>query len=351
MPYFINNQVKSCFKNILFYIGITIVGLGMYLSCKNFLKLHYVENESELEEMYQIDNEDIIAGRVPTSYNEKLNGIYTLLRDKGITEDDLLSIKHYIEENSLNFKEIYMYLENEKGMNSISVEIEHKFAEKKGTMDEINEFLSFNLAKNNFSQKLSNKFIDFLSLYIAFFTIIMSVFIFGNEMKKDTYELLHTKPIKASYYILSKLLGTVISIILASSVLLIVLSICAIKSSSNLNVSYEVHYLFWQFLIFCVPPIIYICSVCCLLTLLFKNPLITVPLLFLQILYSNTGEVTSNGSFTFVMRPFSLLYRFPGAFFSTEIKNEMYNNSILLLVVSLVIIFVSIQLWKRRTTI
>lgn len=125
------NQVKSHFKNIIFYIGIIIVGLATYFSCSRFLKLHYIEDESELEKIYQLDNEDIIAGRVPTTFSEKLNGVYVILKNKGTSEEELSKIQSYIEENSLDFREIYKYLEKEKGMDGISLEIEQKYGEKR----------------------------------------------------------------------------------------------------------------------------------------------------------------------------------------------------------------------------
>lgn len=41
-------------------------------------------------------------------------------------------IRYHIEENSLDFREIYTYLEKERGMEGISLELERKYSEKKG---------------------------------------------------------------------------------------------------------------------------------------------------------------------------------------------------------------------------
>ncbi|BCN31125.1 hypothetical protein [Anaeromicropila herbilytica] len=345
------NQVKSYSKNIFFYIGIIIVALVTYLNCAKYLNLHYIENESELENMYLVDNEGIVAGRIPTTYSEKLDDLYTYLRNIGTYEKEVEKIQHHIEENSLDFREVYSYLEKEEGLKGISLEIERKYSEKKGTMKEVNELISQYLSQGIFSEKISNKLIDFLSLWLAMITILISAFLFRNELKKDTYELLHTKSIKASNYILSKVLGQVVAIILACIVVLIGLTICSIETSKKLHVDYNILCLFWEFAIFCIPTIIYISSFSCLSSLIFKTPIPAIPILFLQVIYSNTGGTASDGSFVYVVRPLSLLNRFPGDLFKTVVEKEMYYNSILLLLVSLIILIASIQLWKRRTTI
>lgn len=345
------NQVKSYYKNILFYIGIIIVALVTYLNCAKYLNLHYIENKSELEKVYKVDSEGIVAGRIPTTYSEKLKDVYTYLRSIGSPEKFVEEIQHHIEENSLDFRDIYIYLEKEKDLKGISLEIERKYSEKKGTMKEINDLISQYLSKGIFSEKISNKFIDFLSLYLALFTILISFFLFKNELRKDTYELLHTKSFKASNYILSKVLGQVFAIILASAVVLIGLTVCSIETSKQLHVDYDILSLFWSFSIFCIPTIIYISSFSCLSSLIFKTPIPAIPLLFLQVIYSNTGSTASDGSFIYVVRPLSLLTRFPGDLFKTVVKNEMYYNSVLLLLVSLIFLIASVQLWKRRTMI
>lgn len=349
--YIFRNQVKSYYKNIFFYIAIIIVSLVTYFNCSQYLNLHYIENESELEKIYQIDSEGIAAGRVPATYSEKLEGLYTYLRTIETNEEVVEEIQYHIEENSLDFREIYMYLEKERGLEDISVHIERKYSEKKGTMKEINELISQYLSQGIFSEKISNKLIDFMSLYLAMTTMILSVFLFRNELHKDTYELLHTKSFKASNYILSKVFGQVFAIILACIVTLIGFTIYLIGTSRNLNVDYNIFCLFSKFLMFCIPTIIYISSFSCLISLIFKTSLPAVPILFLQVLYSNTGGTVPDGSFAFIVRPLSLLTRFPGDLFKTVVIKEMYYNSILLLLVSLIILIASIQLWKRRTTI
>ena len=349
--FILKNQIKSYYKNVFFYIGIIIVALITYLNCAKYLNLRYIENESELKKIYKVDSEGIVAGRIPTTYSEKLESIYQYLRTVGLSENEVEEIRSHIEENALDFREIYEYLENDKGMTNVSLEIEAKYSEKKGTKEEINELISKYLSQGIFSEKISNKFIDFINLYLAMITILISVFLFRNELRKDTYELLHTKSFKASNYIMSKVFGQVAAIILACIVVLIGLTICSIRTSNNLHVDYNILCLFLKFIMFCVPTIIYISSFSCLSSLLFKTPIPAIPILFLQILYSNTGSTASDGSFVYVVRPLSLLNRFPGDLFKTVVKKEMYYNSILLLLVSVIILIASIQLWKRRTMI
>lgn len=106
--------------------------MATYFSCSQYLNLHYIKNESELEKIYLIDGEGIVAGRIPATYSEKLESVYTYLRSIGTLEEEVEKIRYHIEENSLDFREIYTYLEKERGMEDISLELERKYSEKKG---------------------------------------------------------------------------------------------------------------------------------------------------------------------------------------------------------------------------
>ena len=91
-----------------------------------------------------------------------------------------------------------------------------------------------------------------------------------------------------------------------------------------------------------------IVSVYTLISLLFKNPLPGVPLLILYMVYSNMGGRNAEGVYGYWGRPFAIMVRFPDQLFDTTPPPMAFFNQSLLILASVVIILISIQIWKRR---
>jgi len=85
-----------------------------------------------------------------------------------------------------------------------------------------------------------------------------------------------------------------------------------------------------------------------LVTVIFKNPLPTIPIMILYILYSNIGAEILEGNIHYKTHPLSIFIRFPEIFFETKISLGMYINQISLLIVSILIFMIATVVWKRR---
>ena len=79
--------------------------------------------------------------------------------------------------------------------------------------------------------------------------------------------------------------------------------------------------------------------------LLFKNPLPAAPILFLHIIYSNMLNMKND---IYYMRPFSIMVRFPGRFFETHVAKMSNINQIILVISSVILVCISVTIWKRR---
>ena len=99
-------------------------------------------------------------------------------------------------------------------------------------------------------------------------------------------------------------------------------------------------------ILYVLPNILMICCVYAVTALLFKNPLPAVPALVLYIIYSNMLTWDSKGQCH--ARPFSIMVRFPGNFFETELPHQVYLNQLLLVAASILLMFIAVWMWKRR---
>ena len=101
-------------------------------------------------------------------------------------------IDRYMEEN-------YHYL----GVDSYLEEYEYGRAD----LEETNAWIRQKLEEHPYSWYLARKFTDALSLFVGFGAAILLAFLFLRDTRRDTYELLHTKPLSAKNYVLGKAAG------------------------------------------------------------------------------------------------------------------------------------------------
>ena len=97
-----------------------------------------------------------------------------------------------------------------------------------------------------------------------------------------------------------------------------------------------------------IKTMLMIVSIYTLISLIFKNPLPGVPLLILYMVYSNLGGTNAEGVYGYWGKPLAIMVRFPGQLFDTTPPPMALLNQSFLIIVSVVIILISIQIWKRR---
>ena len=98
-------------------------------------------------------------------------------------------------------------------------------------------------------------------------------------------------------------------------------------------------------LIYIIPNLLMICCVYTITAVIFKNPLPAAPILFLHIIYSNMLTMKND---IYYMRPFSIMVRFPGRFFETHVAKMSNINQIMLVISSVILVCISVTIWKRR---
>lgn len=163
--------------------------------------------------------------------------------------------------------------------------------------------------------------------------VFLLAFLFFQDMRKNTYELLHTKPMTAFQYIAGKIssgfLIMTAALVIMNIVFIILCYATAVKSGFAMNILDFVQ----NSILYVLPNILMICCVYAVTALLFKNPLPAVPALVLYIIYSNMLTWDSKGQCH--ARPFSIMVRFPGNFFETELPHQVYLNQLLLVAASI----------------
>lgn len=347
----LKREVKIYSKNPLFWLGIAIGVFLVYHDVNPYLQIHYLtERETVANDGPQTARDgDVFDGYVPTSkklrremWEERIMEILISKFDMDHTEAQ--SVMDEIKE--MDLMAACTYLEN-YGYYDAYYEYANTACHK-GTREEINAYIAKKLENKTFSYYFSRKFADFAGLFMGFFATVFLSILFIQDAKPTTYELLHTKPVSAGKYLSGKVAGGFTVCLAALAALnLIFFGICL---AATKNTGFEVRLA--DFLLatcfYILPNMLMIVSIYSLISLLLKSPLPAVPLLLLYILYSNTGSRNTQGIYGYYGKPLAIMVRFPGGFFDTAPPPMVWLNQSFLLLAALCILFLSIQIWKRR---
>lgn len=348
----LKREIKNYVKRPLFWIGILIIIYGVFRTTSPYLTTHYLAPGEEIVNGYPetVRSGDVHEGYIPADpekhrelWHEQLKQAF--LDESGMSDVEAEEIISRIKR--MDLEEAYAYLEKEYDWYGARYLYEDT-AYYKGTGEEINAYLDKKMEQKTFSFYYSRKFADFAGMFMGFFATILLSVLFFQDMRKDTYELLHTKPVTAGKYIMGKVsAGFAVCLIVLTVLNLVFWMLCLLYTRDS---GFEVR--LWDFLLaticYILPNMLMIVSVYTLISLLFKTPLPGVPLLILYIVYSNMGGRNAEGVYGYVSRPFAIMVRFPGPFFDTVQPPMAVMNQSLLILASVALILISIQLWKRR---
>lgn len=347
----LKREVKNYMKNPLLWLGIAIGVLMVFQNVSPYLNIHYLrEGETIVNDYPQNDRDgDVFDGYVPTEKGLRREMWEERIREVLVSEFEMDNVKAgaVIDEmKEMDFKAACAHLEG-YGFYDAYYEYENT-AYHKGTRDEINSYIAEKLENRAFSYYFSRKFADFTGLFMGFFATILFSVLFMQDTRKNTHELLHTKPVSAGKYLSGKVGGGfAVCLVILTVLNLIFFGLCHVYMR---NSGFEIHLA--DFLLatcfYILPNMLMIVSVYSLISFVFKSPLPAVPLLLLYIVYSNMGSRNAEGIYGYYGRPLAIMVRFPGGFFDTAPPPMALLNQSLLILAAVGIIVLSMQIWKRR---
>lgn len=352
MKAIIKRDLKNYSKNPIFWIGLIMVVILAYQDLKPYLDIHYVQSDYKTGRM-NISDIEITDGYVPSTREQQRTMweeyiCKALVKDLKESQQEAQSVIEKMKD--MKIQDACSYLEENYHYYGAYYAYED-LAYHPGSAQEINQYIDDRLSEHSFFYYFSKKFADFGGLYMGFFATFLLAFLFLQDMRKNTYELLHTKPVRAWEYIIGKVCGgflTVLSVLAVLNIVFAILCTVTVKSAGfHMNLS-DVLCLPAATAIYILPNMVMIVSIYAIVALLFKNPLPAVPLLLLYMVYSNMGSRAADGSFGYYGRPLAIMVRFPGYFFETTPPPLVLFNQTFLLIASVILITLAIRIWRRR---
>lgn len=97
-----------------------------------------------------------------------------------------------------------------------------------------------------------------------------------------------------------------------------------------------------------LPGILLTGCIMLFISILFKNVIPAIPAMLLYFIYANIGTLSSAEDYHYQVKPGAIFIRFPQLFTETEIPSGIVSNQIFLLILAIVLLIASIQIWERR---
>lgn len=347
----LKREVRNYIQNPLFWMGIAVGALMIYQNVIPYLNIHYLgEGETiACEGPETFRDGDVFEGYVPTEEGQRREMWEDQIRKILISDfalDDAAARSLISGMNEMDFRSACAYLE-EYGF-PYAAYYYADTAYHRGTREEINSYIAQKLEGRTFSYYFSRKFADFAGLFMGFFATILLSLLFLQDTRRNTWELLHTKPVRAGSYLAGKAGGGFSVCLIALAVLnLIFFGLCS-ASVAESGFRVELADFLLATCLYILPNMLMIVSVYSLISLLFKSPLPAVPLLLLYMVYSNMGGRNADGVYGYHGRPLAIMVRFPGTLFDTTPPPMALLNQSFLILAAMCIFFISVQIWKRR---
>ncbi|MSA01595.1 ABC transporter permease [Lactonifactor sp. BIOML-A3] len=357
MKAIIKRELKNYLKNPVLWVGLVFIIFQLYQTLNPYLEIRYYQSEKDIEalEPENIADADITEGYVLSSKEEQMAlACEKIKKDlaeaEGITEQEADQILEDMRHRGLSIDEMEVELaEKYEFYGKYGVKYYYDISEyHKAGYEEANAYIASNLEEHSFSYYFSRKFADFCGLFMGFFSSVLLAFLFIRDSKKDTYELLHTKPISSGAYVCGKIGGGFFAMLGVWGILTIIFGglceFCGRRAGFPVSMA--------DFIItasvYILPNMLMIASIYGAAALIFKNPLPAVPLLFLYLIYSNMGSIGPDGEYGYFGRPLAIMVRFPGKFFETAPPPLALLNQTFLSAAAVLLIVLGAEIWKRR---
>ena len=221
MKTIIKRSILDYLKNPVLWIGLIIIVANMYQCLSSYLQIHYIkQNEQITQNDVALEDADVMDGYIPTSDDKERrreweDTIKETLMDTskngfGFSRQEADHVMKEIQ--NMDVKTASEFLESQYGYYNAIYAYEDLEIHK-GTAEEINHYIERKLSEHSFFWYFAKKFTDFAGLHMAFFATVLLSFLFIQDTRKSTYELLHTKPVTAIQYICGKVISGFISML------------------------------------------------------------------------------------------------------------------------------------------
>ena len=169
-----------------------------------------------------------------------------------------------------------------------------------------------------------------------------------RDMRKSIYSFIHTKPISSRNYVLGKYIAGISMVLLFVVILTAIVDVVAVSAGNSYGYKTSLWDIWANIIMYDLPGILLTGCIMLFISILFKNVIPAIPAMLLYFIYANIGTLSSAEDYHYQVKPGAIFIRFPQLFTETEIPSGIVSNQIFLLILAIVLLIASIQIWERR---
>ena len=312
-------------KSPLTYIGVLSMVVILYITVSPYIKL-YDDFQPDGETMEYSYDGNITDGYIPTPENERWEYVSQEMEAYLVSECEM---SH--EDGIVGFQSVW-----------------NMSAYKKADAGEVQQYLDSVFQEESYTSYLGRKYADYLGITSILFTISVFAILLMRDMRKSIYSFIHTKPISSRNYVLGKYIAGISMVLLFVVILTAIVDVVAVSAGNSYGYKTSLWDIWANIIMYDLPGILLTGCIMLFISILFKNVIPAIPAMLLYFIYANIGTLSSAEDYHYQVKPGAIFIRFPQLFTETEIPSGIVSNQIFLLILAIVLLIASIQIWERR---
>lgn len=338
-------------KSPLTYIGVLSMVVILYITVSPYIKL-YDDFQPDGETMEYSYDGNITDGYIPTPENERWEYVSQemeayLVSECEMSHEDAQKQMDEVLSKDWTVQEIRQFFIDEYGIVGFQ-SVWNMSAYKKADAGEVQQYLDSVFQEESYTSYLGRKYADYLGITSILFTISVFAILLMRDMRKSIYSFIHTKPISSRNYVLGKYIAGISMVLLFVVILTAIVDVVAVSAGNSYGYKTSLWDIWANIIMYDLPGILLTGCIMLFISILFKNVIPAIPAMLLYFIYANIGTLSSSEDYHYQVKPGAIFIRFPQLFTETEIPSGIVSNQIFLLILAIVLLIASIQIWERR---
>lgn len=338
-------------KSPLTYIGVLSMVVILYITVSPYIKL-YDDFQPDGETMEYSYDGNITDGYIPTPENERWEYVSQemeayLVSECEMSHEDAQKQMDEVLSKGWTVQEIRQFFIDEYGIVGFQ-SVWNMSAYKKADTGEVQQYLDSVFQEESYTSYLGRKYADYLGITSILFTISVFAILLMRDMRKSIYSFIHTKPISSRNYVLGKYIAGISMVLLFVVILTAIVDVVAVSAGNSYGYKTSLWDIWANIIMYDLPGILLTGCIMLFISILFKNVIPAIPAMLLYFIYANIGTLSSAEDYHYQVKPGAIFIRFPQLFTETEIPSGIVSNQIFLLILAIVLLIASIQIWERR---
>ncbi|MDE6853062.1 MAG: ABC transporter permease subunit [Lachnospiraceae bacterium] len=360
MTAIIKYNIKRMISNPLFWVLTILAGVAIFVSmwkyCSSF---GYLKEDVSIIDSPHLENRgEVTDGYIPRSdkeINEQLMDQYESLADimvnyLGYPEKETYETMEYLKNSQLSLVKQNKYLDKKYHTKEISFYYLSRM--KKSTVQETNQYMKSMLHKHSYTYYVSFKYAGQAATYICLLCIIVFIFSFYSETKKDVYELLHTKPFAKGTYVMGKIISNLLVGLIPLGIITLAYDVVLVLHANREHLPFHIWDIWLAVFLLVVPVIFFFSALYMLISLIFMNSIPAVAISIALFYSSAMGFPDDNVTrFSYLLHPFGLVAYFPYSIFFGQYSYKLVLNFFGVFFLGVVLCVFSEILWQKRRAV